>query len=283
MDEAWPYFKDVLASDIVYLSDTASIATMNQCPQQTTRWSTSMKPLLILTLGVALAVGACGAPTSDTTDAASEGLDTSTGVADTSLDITSSVDTETPPSSENTAAPAQPVYLEVTIPSGTTLPLTLTSSVASDTSAVEDAVTAELTQAITIDGRDVLPAGAQLTGVVTKVDGSGRVTGRAMVGFRFTSLRTGDEQYEVVAAPWSQLAPATRGEDATTIGIGAGAGAIIGGLLGGADGAAKGAAVGGGAGAGVVLATRGEEVRLEPGTDVSTELTAPFTVRILTD
>ena len=110
MDEAWPYFKDVLASDIVYLSDTASIATMNQCPQQTTRWSTSMKPLLILTLGVALAVGACGAPTSDTTDAASEGLDTSTGVADTSLDITSSVDTETPPSSENTAAPAQPVY-----------------------------------------------------------------------------------------------------------------------------------------------------------------------------
>lgn len=281
MDEAWPYFKDVLASDIVYLSDTASIATMNQCPQQTTRWSTSMKPLLILTLGVALAVGACGAPTSDTTDAASEGLDTSTGVADTSLDITSSVDTETPPSSENTAAPAQPVYLAVTIPSGTTLPLTLTSSVASDTSAVEDAVTAELTQAITIDGRDVLPAGAQLTGVVTKVDGSGRVTGRAMVGFRFTSLRTGDEQYEVVAAPWSQLAPATRGEDATTIGIGAGA--IIGGLLGGADGAAKGAAVGGGAGAGVVLATRGEEVRLEPGTDVSTELTAPFTVRILTD
>ena len=159
------------------------------------------------------------------------------------------------------------------------MPLTLTSSVASDTSAVEDAVTAELTQAITIDGRDVLPAGAQLTGVVTKVDGSGRVTGRAMVGFRFTSLRTGDEQYEVVAAPWSQLAPATRGEDATTIGIGAGAGAIIGGLLGGADGAA----VGGGAGAGVVLATRGEEVRLEPGTDVSTELTAPFTVRILTD
>ncbi len=239
-----------------------------------------MKPLLILTLGAALAAGACG---------------TTTDTADTVSDTTSSVDTGTPPSPRNAAAPEaparpaatspaalpKPVYLELTIPSGTSLPLALTNSVASDTSAIEDAVTAELTQAITIDGRDVLPAGAQLGGVVTDVDGSGRVTGRAMVAFRFTSLRTGDEQYDVEAARVSQLAPATRGEDATKVGIGVGAGAIIGGLLGGTGGAAKGAAIGGGAGAGVVMATKGEEVRLEPGADVTTVLVAPLTVRIL--
>ena len=182
-----------------------------------------------------------------------------------------------------TAAPAQPVYREVTIPAGTRLPLALTSSVASDTSAVEDAVTAELTGPITVDGRDVLPAGAQLAGTVTEVEGSGRVTGRARVAFRFTSLRTEDQQYDVEAAPVSQLAPATKGEDATKVGIGAGAGAIIGGLLGGADGAAKGAAVGAGAGAGVVLATTGEEVRLGPGADASTVLTAPLMVRVPTN
>ena len=61
---------------------------------------------------------------------------------------------------------------EVTLPQGTTLPLSLTSSVASDTNAVEDAVTAELTHTVTLDGRDVLPAGATLSGVVTVVDGS---------------------------------------------------------------------------------------------------------------
>ena len=256
-----------------------------------------MKPLLILTLGVALSFGACGT-TTDTADTASGTADTSAGAVDTATDTPSdtksAVDTETRPSSRSAAAPEasarpaatsppappQPVYLELAIPSGTSLPLTLTSSVASDTSAVEDAVTAELTRAITIDGRDVLPAGAQLTGVVTDVDGSGRVTGRAMVAFRFTSLRTGDEQYDVEAAPVSQLAPATRGEDAKKVGIGAGAGAIIGGLLGGKGGAAKGAAIGGGAGAGVVLATKGEEVRLEPGADVTTVLIAPLTVRI---
>ena len=153
----------------------------------------------------------------------------------------------------------------MTIPSGTTLPLSLTSSMASDTSAVEDAVTAELTRAVSIDGREVLPAGARLAGNVTEVDDSGRVKGRAMIAFRFTSLQTGGEQYDVQTAALSHVAPATKGEDATKIGIGAGAGAVIGGLLGGKDGAAKGAAIGGGAGTGVVLATKGKEMRLAPG------------------
>ena len=76
------------------------------------------------------------------------------------------------------------------------------------------------------------------------------------------------------------MAPATKGEDATKIGIGAGAGAVIGGLVGGKDGAAKGAAIGGGAGTGVVLATKGQEIRLGPGADVTSQLTAPLTVRI---
>ena len=38
---------------------------------------------------------------------------------------------------------------------------------------------------------------------------------------------------------------------------------------------AKGAAVGGGAGTGVVLATKGKEIRLAPEADVTTTLTAP--------
>jgi hypothetical protein len=42
----------------------------------------------------------------------------------------------------------------------------------------------------------------------------------------------------------------------------------------------KGAAIGGAGGTGVVLATRGEEVRLRPGATVTTRLTAPLNVRI---
>jgi hypothetical protein len=217
-----------------------------------------MKRLLFLMLGVVLASGACGTTASDATD--------------------------TPLPSERAAAASTtqtaPGAREVTIPAGTTLPLALTSAVASDTSGVEDAVTAELTSPIMVDDHEILPAGTRLAGVVTAVDDSDRVKGRAMIAFRFTSLRTGDARYDLEAEPLSRLAEATKGEDATTIGVGAGAGAVIGGILGGKKGAAQGAVVGGGAGTGVVLATKGREVRLGPGADVTTRLTAPLTVQV---
>ena len=73
---------------------------------------------------------------------------------------------------------------------------------------------------------------------------------------------------------------ATKGEDATKVGVGAGIGAAIGGILGGGDGAAKGAAIGGAAGAGTVLATRGREVELASGTDIEASLASPLEVRI---
>ena len=183
------------------------------------------------------------------------------------------------PAVKKAAAPLQRVR-EVTIPAGTEIRLSLTSAIASDTSQVEDAVSAEVSQAVTIDGREVVPAGATAAGNVTGAEDSGRVKGRAQVSFRFNTLTSGGERYAMSTAALSRMAPATKGEDATKIGVGAGAGAIIGGLLGGKSGAAKGAAVGGGAGTGVVLATKGKEMRLAPGADVTTTLTAPLTVRI---
>lgn len=173
-----------------------------------------------------------------------------------------------------------PQYREVTIPAGTTLRLELTSGVASDTSKVEDAVRAELRQPVTIDGREVLPVGSDVSGHVTAVERSARVKGRARVAFRFNSVSVGGDNYEINTASIARQAEATKGEDATKIGIGAGAGAVIGGLLGGGDGAAKGAAIGGAGGTGVVLATRGKEVRLGPGASVNARLTSPLVVRV---
>ena len=178
------------------------------------------------------------------------------------------------------AAPAAPRFREVTLPPGTTLQLRLQSAVASDTSKVEDTVRAELTQAVTADGVTALPAGTPVVGNVTDVERSGRVKGRARIAYRFNSLTRDGERYDISTAPLSHQAEATKGEDATKIAVGAGAGAAIGALLGGGDGAAKGAAIGGGAGTGVVLATRGEEVRVGSGATVTTSLTAPLTVRI---
>jgi hypothetical protein len=135
--------------------------------------------LLVVTLGAALAVSGCG------TNAKDASLSLATGSA----------------------------FTEVTLPQGTQLPLSLTSSVGSDTSAIEDVVTAELTHAVTVDGRDVLPAGARLSGAVTDVDGSGQVRGRILVAFRFTSLRTGNTRYNVETAGLSPQAPAAKAQE----------------------------------------------------------------------
>ena len=175
-----------------------------------------------------------------------------------------------------------PFYREVTIPAGTVLPVTLATSVGSETSRAEDPVRATLRRPITIKGVAALPAGTVLTGHVTSAQRSARVKGRAQIAFRFTQLDVpGDGgRAQIRTAAVSRTAEGTKKRDAATIGGGAVGGAIIGGIVGGGDGAAKGAAIGGAAGTGAVLATRGREVRLASGSAVSVRLTAPVTVRV---
>lgn len=173
-------------------------------------------------------------------------------------------------------------YREVTIPAGTVLPLQLTSSVASDTSQVEDKVSATLRSGLRVDGVVVLPAGTAVFGHVTSADRSNKVKGRASIAFRFNQIdlpgQSGRES--IGTGTVTRVARGTKKKDATKIGVGAGAGAVIGGIIGGGSGAAKGAVIGGGAGTAAVLATRGDEVRLGPGAAVSVKLTAPLTVRV---
>lgn len=212
-----------------------------------------------LVLGLALATAACSSTPADNAAA----TDAAGGAAPAAA-----------------AAPAAPRFREVTLPTGTPLSLELKSSVGSATSKVEDAVRADVREAVTVDGATVIPAGTELAGVVTGADRSGRVKGRARVAYRFNNMRLGNDSIDIQTASITHQAEATKGEDATKIGIGAGAGAALGAILGGGDGAAKGAAIGGAAGTGAVLATRGKEVSAGPGAHVSTKLMAPLTLRV---
>ena len=184
----------------------------------------------------------------------------------------------TTPAAPPVPPPAQ--FRELTIPAGTRLSLTLTSSVASDTSKVEDVVRAALAKPVVIDGVEGLPKGAELVGSVTEAERSGRVKGRASVAFRFQRLTAWDEIHDIQTARIAREAASTKKEDATKVGIGAGAGALIGAIAGGGKGAAIGSAVGAGAGTGAVMATRGDEVSLPAGTTVTATLQEPLTVRV---
>ena len=129
-------------------------------------------------------------------------------------------------------------------------------------------------------GETVIPAGSRVSGVVTYAKGSAKVKGRAAITVRFRTVTIGSRTYDIAAEPLRREARGTKKKDARNIGIGAGAGAVIGGIIGGGKGAGIGAAVGGAGGAGVVLATKGEEVRLPSGTEVFTRLDAPLDVEM---
>jgi hypothetical protein len=178
-------------------------------------------------------------------------------------------------------ADRKPEYREVTLPAGTTLTVTLTSMVGSDTSRIEDPVHGTLRRAVRIDGLQALPIGTAVSGHVTNAQPAGKVKGKASIGFRINTIELpGKSREPIKTATYSRVSRATKQKDATKIGVGAGAGAVIGGILGGGSGAAKGAVIGGGAGTGVVLATKGDEVRIPAGTLVTIRLTAPLIVHV---
>jgi len=232
-----------------------------------------MKRLITLSAILAVAAACNAAPSASAPNSFAEGKPVSTSGAAPA----------TAAASASATAPAMsaPTYREVTLPTGTVLPVDLVTAVGSDISRVEQRVEGRLRRAVTSNGVEVLPAGAAISGHITSAERPGRVKGRGQVAFRFTQLDTpGEGSSRISTATISRIAPATKKKDAAKIGVPAAAGAIIGGIAGGGDGAAKGAVIGGAAGTGYVLSTRGSDVRLGKGADLAVKLTAPLTVRV---
>ncbi len=182
-----------------------------------------------------------------------------------------------PPSKPEPAPPPAPAFREVTIPAGTTLSVTLLSTVASNKSKVEEPIKGSIAKDVTISGETALPIGTQILGSVTEAAESGRVKGRASVAFRFDRLVIDGETVRVQTASVEREAAADKRSDVKKGALGAGAGAIVGGVIGGGSGAAVGAVAGG---AGTVLATKGGEVEIPSGTVVSVLVQDPITVRV---
>lgn len=209
------------------------------------------------------------------------------GAGDAGARPATSPSNPTPPAPADAAAAATAAHSadrvhEVTIPAGTVLPVVLDTAIGSDISRVEQPVSAHLSRPMTLHGETILPVGSRVSGVVTEATRSARVKGRAHVALRFDHIapRGDDERYAIRTASIGRTAEGTKRKDALEIGAPAAGGAIIGALVGGKKGALIGTAVGGGAGAGVVLSTRGKEVRLPRGAALSLRLAEPLTVRV---
>jgi hypothetical protein len=92
----------------------------------------------------------------------------------------------------------------------------------------------------------------------------------------FDQISIGGRNYAIRGSVVEALESGGYREDAERIGAGAAVGGIIGGILGGVKGAIAGVLIGGG---GVVAATEGEDVELEPGAVLRMRLDQPLEVR----
>jgi hypothetical protein len=186
------------------------------------------------------------------------------------------------PSPRHPAAPRPsdvPEIVEIEVPEGTVLELELLTALDSAINRVGDEIQARTVSAVHVKGERVLPEGTYVEGRVTEVEASGRVKGRARLGFTFDRLSTRTGVLKIRTSYVSQEAASGKTKDAKVIGGGAGIGAVIGGIIGGKKGAAIGATIGGAGGTGVVLATKGEEIRLATGTEINVRLDEPIRVQ----
>jgi hypothetical protein len=183
------------------------------------------------------------------------------------------------PNEKPVELPAIAKFREYTVPAGTKISVRLAETVGSATSKAGDAVEATLADPVTIGGVQVLPAGSPVRGEVTGAQPSGKVKGRASLAMTFDTVTAGGESYPLDAR-FSVVAPSTKNRDIDKVAIPAAGGAIIGAIVGGGKGAAVGAAVGGGAGTAAVLMTKGKDVELAKGTEVSVTTARAIDVRV---
>ncbi len=159
------------------------------------------------------------------------------------------------PAAAPVSGPASNSSAQSTFP----LKVRTTQSLSTETAKPGDRFVATLEEPVYEGNRVVARKGARAEGIVVDSDEGGRVKGVATLTVKLSRFElSSGKSAEITSDPIVVEANATKGEDATKIGLTTGIGAGLGALLGGGKGAAVGAVAGAATGTGVVLATHGE-------------------------
>jgi hypothetical protein len=178
-------------------------------------------------------------------------------------------------------AAQKPRFETLVIPDGTIVVASLDTQLSTETNHTGDPFRATTTEPVIVGGSTAVPTGAQIHGVLRDVQASGRIEGRARMTLAYeTIVDSQGKTHAISAQPLTlQAASATRG-DVEKIAAGGVLGGIIGGIAGGGKGAAIGAGAGAGAGAILMLATKGEDLELNPGQKLALHMTGPLSVQV---
>ncbi len=187
-------------------------------------------------------------------------------------------------------AAAAGAQTNMALPAGTSFKVKLENTMSTFSSKEGDPFSGRVVDAVMLDGKTVIPAGATVQGRVTKVNDPRRIAGKPTIGIlpeavvlptgeRYmlnatlvdTSLRNGTD----VNTEGQFKGDGIDGKDLTEIGMGTGAGMLIGGLA----KHGKGLLVGGGIGATITVAHwlgKKRGAMLPSGTDLMMELSRPL-------
>ncbi len=167
----------------------------------------------------------------------------------------------------------------VVIPSGTALTIRTTTPLSSDKSQTGDSFHATLAEPIELNGKVVVPEGADILGSVVDAKKKGKIKGEARLELTLKSLSVKGVKYPIDTTMTNQTAKGKGKRTAATTAGGAGLGAIIGGIAGGGKGAGIGALVGGGAGFVGGAFTGNKQIELPAETALVFKLNSPVTLK----
>jgi hypothetical protein len=161
-----------------------------------------------------------------------------------------------------------PVNPGVNVPEGTPIKVTVDAQISSETAQPGDTWTGVVKEPVVIGTDAPIPAGSVVHGVITGSLAAERGN-RATLVLAVKSITVGSTEHAVPAGTDSIIAGSPRARNLGAIAGSAAAGALIGKAVGGSKGALIGGLVGGGAATGVVAKSKGYQVVLKPGTELT--------------
>ena len=184
-------------------------------------------------------------------------------------------DSSSPPPAQASAPIAPPPPVAAQVPAGTRLEVRVDQALSTERNRAGDKFRATLEAPVEIEGREVLPRGARVSGHVTTSRPSGRLEGRAVIGITLDSVESNGRAVPISTSLDTKTSEAHKKRNIELIGGGAGVGALIGGLLGGGKGAAIGAGAGAAAGTGGAAVTGEKNIEIPAETVFTFRLKAP--------
>ena len=176
---------------------------------------------------------------------------------------------------------AEPKLVKITLPEGTQFSVALSETLQTNKNVSGYEFNGTLNQPVENENKVLIPEGAEVSLVITKLIKGGTLKTPPEIAFTVTNVTLpSGKNYEVEADTFYQKGRSHTGREVGMIGGGAAAGAIVGGIIGKGKGAVIGAAAGAAAGTGAAAATGRQNLVYPAGLTMIFHLQNPLTISV---